>query len=432
MSTNSELLPRFQEFLIGQEGISRKYAPFFAYWVNSFTYYVNKRESVDLKEDINSFLEELKQDKEIENWQIEQAKTALEVYVDKYLLDEERIKSSLNKDSEIKYSKVIQKLRNVIRLKSYSYSTERTYTDWIRRFFEFIFEKGGVNEAKDIKEEDVVDFLSYLAIEKKVSSSTQNQAYNAILFLFRDVLDKEIKSLKKTVRLKRGPKLPVVLSIEEIKLLFEQVREKDLIILQLLYGCGLRLSELVRLRVLDIDFESSLIFVRGGEGQKCRTTILPMLVKKDLRKHLKKVEMTHVEDIEKGCGNVYLSESLSIKYPNSAKQWKWQYVFPSNKLSVDSRTGKVRRHHISDKAIQNIISNVVKRAKILKHATVHTLRHSFATHLLMDGINIRQIQKLLGHKSVETTMIYTHVVKNISKEIVSPLDRLKLKGATKI
>jgi integron integrase len=271
---------------------------------------------------------------------------------------------------------------------------------------------------------DVRDFLSYLALTKRVSASTQNQAFNALLFLFRDVLKIELGDLSKTVRAKRGQRLPVVLSPEEVQELFKKVKGLNLLIIQLLYGAGLRLMELARLRVKDIDFDSNLIFVRASKGDKDRTTILPQTVKDKLKLHIDQVKLFHDKDLAGGHGEVYLPDALERKYPNAAKEWGWQYVFPSSKLSVDPRSAKIRRHHISEKAIQNAVREAVEKAGIVKHASVHTLRHSFATHLLMNGVNIREIQNLLGHKHLETTMIYTHVIRDMVSVPRSPLDNL--------
>lgn len=245
-----------------------------------------------------------------------------------------------------------------------------------------------------------------------------------MLFLFRVILNIELTDLDKTVRAKRGVKLPVVLSIEEVQKLFKHIKNTEALMVQLLYGSGLRLMELARLRVKDIDFGSNLIFVRDGKGDKDRSTILPEAVKLPLQSHLEKVKLLHEEDLKSGHGDVYLPDALDRKYPNAGKEWYWQYVFPSLKLSVDPRSGKIRRHHISEKTIQNIARNAAKKAGIAKHVTVHTLRHCFATHLLMNGVNIREVQELLGHKNVETTMIYTHVMRDMANAPKSPLDML--------
>jgi len=319
-------------------------------------------------------------------------------------------------------------MRQALRIKHYSYRTERSYLEWAERLMDYTSEvKKKDVRAAGLDSGDVKDFLGYLALTKKVSSSTQNQAFNALLFLFRDVLKKELGDMSKTVRAKRGQKLPVVLSPEEVHSLFKHIKGLNLLILQLLYGAGLRLLELARLRVKDIDFDQNLVFVRGSKGDKDRTTILPQTVKDMLKKHLDEVKKLHDKDLSGGYGEVYLPDALERKYPNAAKEWGWQYVFPSSKLSVDPRSGKIRRHHIAEKTIQNAVKEAVQKAGIVKHASVHTLRHSFATHLLMNGVNIREIQNLLGHKHVETTMIYTHVLRDVVSVPQSPLDNLYMK-----
>jgi integron integrase len=238
------------------------------------------------------------------------------------------------------------------------------------------------------------------------------------------VLGIELKDMSNAVRAKRGPKLPVVLTVDEVNTLFESAEGQALLIIQLLYGSGLRLMELVRLRVQDIDFECNQVFVRSAKGDKDRMTVLPQAIKEQLRSHLEGIKELHQKDLEAGYGEVYLPDALERKYPNAAKQWIWQYVFPSARLSVDPRSGKVRRHHLSEKSIQITVANATRKSGIAKKVTVHTLRHSFATHLLMNGVNIREIQDLLGHRHVETTMVYTHVLRNMANAPRSPLDVL--------
>ncbi|MCP4252090.1 MAG: integron integrase, partial [Candidatus Scalindua sp.] len=284
----------------------------------------------------------------------------------------------------------------IIRIKHYSYSTERTYVDWMKRFFNYMVEVKGKDFSQSKPDSfDMKDYLSYLAIKRNVSSSTQNQAFNALLFLYRHILDIEVNGLEKTVRAKRGPKLPVVLTIEEVRKIFQLVEGTHLLFIQLLYGAGLRLKELARLRIQDVDFEMNNLAVRDGKGNKDRYTILADYVKTHLREHFEKVKELHEKDLKNGYGDVFLPGALERKYPNAGKEWRWQYIFPSARLSVDPRSGKIRRHHISEKAIQSAVAKAVKKAKIPKHATVHTLRHSFATHLLLNGVNLREIQELL-------------------------------------
>jgi integron integrase len=314
-------------------------------------------------------------------------------------------------------------MTRMIRLKHYSYSTERTYLQWTERFLAYAL-ASAKNSVADITSEDFKNFISHLALKQRVSSSTQNQAFNAILFLFKNVLGKEADDLSNTIRAKRGPKLPVVLSVDEVKQLFSHMSGTTLLMAEVLYGAGLRLMELARLRVKDIDFDASTIFVRSGKGDKDRSTILPAAVKEKLRDHLKRVKILHEKDLAAGYGQVHLPDALDRKYPKAGKEWAWQYVFPSAKLSIDPRSKRIGRHHFSEKTIQDAIKKALRKAVIPKHASVHTLRHSFATHLLMSGINIREIQDLLGHKHVETTMVYTHVLRNMSNAPLSPLDAL--------
>ncbi|MBI4652102.1 integron integrase [Candidatus Desantisbacteria bacterium] len=317
-------------------------------------------------------------------------------------------------------------MREAIRLKHYSYSTEKTYIDWAQRFYNYVLNEKKKNISElNFDENDLKDFLTYLAITRRVASSTQNQAFNALLFLFKNILNISVNNLGETVRAKRGPKLPVVLSTQEVQKVFAGSSGTRLLILKLIYGAGLRLMDLLRLRVKDIDFDYNTIFIRGGKGDKDRTTMLPQKIREDLIKHIEKVKALHEDDLNKGFGEVSLPNALDIKYPNAPKELGWQYVFPSANLSVDPRSGKIKRHHLNEKTVQNAMKNAVKKAGIIKHATVHTLRHSFATHMLMNGVNIIEIQDLLGHKNVETTMIYTHVMRDMSNAPKSPLDLLK-------
>lgn len=412
---SSDILLRFQEFLVKEKHIPEKNAPYYALWVNKFFSFSTSIDDEKFDNIFRQFLEHLSIQK-AEDWQLEQAEEAVKFYFQEFI-----------KGDGVS---ILSKLRKAIRLKHYSYSTERSYFDWAQRFFEYLVHIKKENvQTNTLHSEQVREYLTYLAVQKRVSSSTQNQAFNALLFLFRDVLNIELKDLNKTVRAKRGPKLPVVLSIEEIQKLFMHMEGKALLMAELLYGTGLRLMELARLRVQDIDFDNGLIFVRAGKQDKDRSTILPESVKEKLRLHLKEVKKIHEKDISSGYGEVYLPDALIHKYPNAAKEWGWQYVFPANKLSVDPRSGKIRRHHIDASSIQKVVRSAVRKAGIVKNATVHTLRHSFATHLLMNGINIREVQELLGHKNVETTMIYTHVMRDMSNAPKSPLDSLYEKQA---
>jgi len=422
----NRILPEYQDFLLSRSLVLAKNAPFYAHWVSKFLAFSNENQDLGSDLRVEKFLNQLKSQKKIADWQVRQADEALRLYIHHFLDGKTSVLSpNVPQERFPDISRILGEMRQAIRIKHYSYRTERSYLEWAERFIDYTSKvrKKDVRAA-GLDSGDVKDFLSYLALTKRVSSSTQNQAFNALLFLFRDVLKKELGDLSKTVRAKRGQRLPVVLSQEEVQALFEHVKGLNLLILHLLYGSGLRLLELARLRVKDIDFGQNLIFVRGSKGDKDRTTILPQTVKNTLKQHLDEVEKLHAKDLAGGYGEVYLPDALERKYPNAAKEWGWQYVFPSSKLSVDPRSGKIRRHHISEKTVQNGVKEAVQKAGIAKHASVHTLRHSFATHLLMNGVNIREIQNLLGHKHVETTMIYTHVIRDLVNIPKSPLDAL--------
>jgi integron integrase len=426
------VLQEFQEFLHSRRLVQQKYIPYYAYWASKFMSFSNKRTNINNELCVKEFLNQLQSQGNIADWQVKQADNALKLYIhhypghDKSILSPD-IPNNCKKIQNI--PQIIDELRRAIRIKHYSYSTERTYINWVKRFFYYVLnEKKKDIQQSGISSDDVKDYLSYLALKKRVTASTQNQAFNSLLFLFRDVLKLELNDLSKTVRAKRGQRLPVVLSIEEVVELLRHVKGVTGLVLQLIYGAGLRLMDAARLRVKDVDFGSDLLFVRDGKGNKDRTTILPELVKKTLKLHLEEVKSIHENDLKSGYGKVYLPNALERKYPNASKEWHWQYVFPSVKLSADPRNGKIRRHHIHEKTIQSALKSAVKKAGIPKHVSVHTLRHSFATHLLMNGVNIREIQQLLGHKNVETTMIYTHVLRDISKVPQSPLDSLHNSG----
>ena len=425
----NRILPEFQDFLLSRSLVPARNAPFYAHWVSKFLAFSNRNEDLGSNLRVQKFLNQLNSQMKIADWQIKQAEEALQLYIFNFLEGKTSVLSPNAPRTRLPdVSKILADMRQALRIKHYSYRTERSYLEWAKRFIDYTSKvKKKDVRAAGLDSGDVKDFLSYLALTRKVSSSTQNQAFNALLFLFRDVLKTELGDLSKTVRAKRGQKLPVVLSLEEVQALFKHVKGLNLLILQLLYGSGLRLLELARLRVKDIDFGQNLIFVRGSKGDKDRTTILPQTVKNILKKHLDEVKKLHAKDLAGGYGEVYLPDALERKYPNAAKDWGWQYVFPSSKLSVDPRSGKIRRHHISEKTIQNGVKEAVQKAGIVKHASVHTLRHTFATHLLMNGVNIREIQNLLGHKHLETTMIYTHVIRDVVSVPKSPLDHLYIK-----
>ena len=316
--------------------------------------------------------------------------------------------------------KILDQLRNKIRLCGYSIRTEKTYVDWSRRFILF----HGKKHPKDMGAEEVEQFLTNLAVRCNVAASTQNQAKCAILFLYKEILNHDLDWLKNVKSAKRSERVPVVLTKSEVEALLSALDGTYWMAGHILYGAGLRIMECVRLRVKDIDFEMNQITVRDGKGKKDRRTVLPNVIKDNLKRHLMKVKALHENDLSKGYGEVYLPFALERKYPSANKEWGWQYVFPSKIRSVDPRSGKTRRHHIDEKMVQRAIKKAAKISRIYKQASCHTLRHSFATHLLESGYDIRTVQELLGHKDVRTTMIYTHVLNKGGQGVISPSDRL--------
>lgn len=316
---------------------------------------------------------------------------------------------------------LLDRVRLAIRTRHYSHRTEKTYVGWIRRFLAFHQHR----DPSAMREEAIGHFLSRLASDRRVSASTQNQALNAILFLFRDVLGKEIGYVNGVVRAKRPKRLPVVLAKEEVRMILARLHGTEWIMAMLLYGAGLRLMECCRLRVKDIDFTRNEIRVRAGKGDKDRVTMLPAAVKEPLRRHLEQVKQQHEADIGNSYDGVSLPHALARKYPNAAKEWGWQWVFPASKLYQDHRqSGELKRHHLHESVLQRAVKEAVREAGIAKPASCHTFRHSFATHLLEDRYDIRTIQELLGHRDVSTTMIYTHVLNRGGHGVDSPADRL--------
>lgn len=317
-----------------------------------------------------------------------------------------------------KPSRLLDRVRSRIRVKHYSFRTEETYLGWIRRFILFHDKR----HPAEMGAREVEAFLSHLARVGKVAASTQNQALAALLFLYREVLAIKLPWLEDVTRAKRPQRLPVVLTVAEVRCLLGQMNGLWGLMARLLYGSGMRLMECVRLRVKDIDFSRHELLVRDGKGAKDRVTVLPDTLHTPLHSHLQFVKTQFEDDLEHGLGEVYLPFALARKYPNAASEWVWQYVFPSRKLSIDPRSRVKRRHHADEKGLQRAMKQAVRKAGLEKPATPHTLRHSFATHLLESGYDIRTVQELLGHKDVSTTMIYTHVLNRGGRGVRSPLD----------
>jgi len=315
--------------------------------------------------------------------------------------------------------KLLTKLKEEIRRRNYSYRTEKSYKQWIVKYVKF----HNMRHPDKLNEDDVVSFLNFLANQKNVSASTQNQALSAIVFLYKNILNKPLERLDHLKRAKKGMHLPIVLSEAEVKMILSQMKGVHKLIISLLYGSGLRISEALRLRVQDIDFDYNQIVVRSGKGLKDRVTMLPSSLKSDVKTQILKVKNLHQADLVKGYGQTVLPNALNVKYPGAEYEFKWQYLFPSRYRRVNPVNGLRFRYHISARDVRRSLNKANRTCDIPKKVTPHTFRHSFATHLLRNGYDIRTVQELLGHKSVKTTMIYTHVLNRGGHGVKSPLDQ---------
>ncbi len=314
--------------------------------------------------------------------------------------------------------RLLDQVREVCRVRHYSIRTEKAYIHWVKRYIYFHNKR----HPKDMGADEINAFLSWLAVTKNVAAATQNQALNALVFLYHQVLKADPGDFGDVVRAKKPKRLPVVLSREEVAAVLLNLHGEEWLMANLLYGSGLRLMECLRLRVKDLDFSQGEVVIREGKGDKDRRSMLPQLLVEPLTKHLNKVKAIHEDDLNAGYGQVWLPGALSSKYPSADREWKWQYVFPASRRSKDPESGLARRHHRYESVLQKTVKYAVRVAKITKPVGPHTFRHSFATHLLEAGYDIRTIQELLGHKDVSTTMIYTHVLNQGARGVLSPLD----------
>jgi len=315
--------------------------------------------------------------------------------------------------------RLLEQVRSAVRSRHYSHRTEQTYVMWIRRFILYHRKR----HPAQMGEPEIQGFLTSLAVNARVSASTQNQALSALLFLYKEVLGLDVARIEDVVRAKSPRRIPLVLTREEVHRLLGHLTGRTRLMATLLYGAGLRLLECCRLRVKDVDFTSNQIVVRGGKGQKDRIALLPAAIKEELARHLEVVRAQHLRDLDRRCGWVELPSSLGRKYPNAGRDWGWQWVFPATRVYFHRATRQRRRHHLHESVLQRAVKDAVRRAGLTKPASCHTFRHSFATHLLEDGYDIRTVQELLGHKDLSTTMIYTHVLNRGWGAVRSPLDR---------
>jgi integron integrase len=424
-------LSRFAEYLLRNRLVKDAHARYYVSWVRQFLQKAPADPRLSLVERLDQFLLSLRAEQRYADWQLEQAERAIRLYFHNFQNNtdwkataETTVQPAT--DGTIPRAATVAETRRILRLRHYSYRTEQTYLEWIERFFDYLRETGASSGPESVaaNEEGLKRFLAYLAIQRHVAASTQNQALNAVLFLFREILRIPVGDLQPGLRARRGERLPTVLSQDEVIALFKHLGGTPLLMAQLIYGGGLRVMECCRLRVKDVDFDQRFIIVRQGKGDKDRSTLLPEIAIPPLKAHLERVRRLHEDDLKAGVGAVYMPDALAVKYPNAPKEWGWQWVFPAKSLSVDPRGGTVRRHHVTDVMIQQAVRKAALQSGQVKPVSVHTLRHSFATHLLLNGVDIRQIQDYLGHVNVETTMIYTHVVRDLRRPAQSPMDLL--------
>ncbi len=405
----------FNDFLVLKCGVRKDYVKYYIFWLSEYVKYCNENLLEMKAEHTKQFLGKLSL--RYEEWQVKQADDTLRYYF--YF---QSMKNSFANHAAGSYSedwlRLYNETKNVLRLKHLSYSTEKIYLGWLGKFHEFL--KG--MPVDKIEQKDIRDFISSLAVGRQRSASSQNQAFNSLLFVYKNVLHKSPGDLSETVRAKKGEKIPVVMTSDECLKVIGNLKGVYKLMTQIIYGGGLRLAECIRLRIQDVDFERRVISVRGGKGEKDRETLLPDSIINNLQAHIAETKHVYDNDRANNIEGVKLPEGLDRKYPNAGKEWKWFWLFPSSNLSIDPRTAIVRRHHVQPITLQKQIKRAVDNAGIIKKASVHTFRHSFATHLLEAGYDIRTIQELLGHSNVQTTMIYTHIAKRNKLGVKSPLD----------
>jgi integron integrase len=416
-------LQQFGEFLLRARLVNQKAAPHCVRWVRRFLTRPASNEA--LADQALRFREELERSARVQDWQLRQADQAVRMYFVNFLQRTDWRSQPAAPTADAPQGTdplaVLEELRRRLRTRHYSYRTESSYADWVRRFLAYLSERQGMPHPR-VESGGVRDYLTHLAVRQRVSASTQNQAFCAILFLCRDVLGIDVEGVADVTRAKRGRRLPV--TVPETAALLGAMSGTTWLMAALIYGGGLRITECCEVRVKDLDFDQGLVFVRGGQGGKDRSTLLAETGRDELRAQLQRAEEIHRGDRQAGVAGVWLPDAVERKYPSAGREFGWFWVFPSHTLSTDPRAGIVRRHHLHESVLQKAVKAAAVKAGIHKPVSVHVLRHTFATHLLLSGVDIRQIQEYLGHANVETTMIYTHVVKELRNPARSPLDVL--------
>jgi integron integrase len=409
------MIEKFAAYLRDVHRIQERLTPYYLKWVKESYSHTKTPLKVPIKEAAKDVYLAYSANRR-EDWQIRQADESIRLYT--HFLSVSGDTPLLDRPALEDWREFGKEMTRVLRLRQRSIRTEQTYLHWLRRFYRFV--KG--KRPADLNGQDVVNFLSHLAVDRKVSASTQNQAFNALLFAYRHILNTDIEDLNTTVRAPRRKTLPSVLSRGEVMGLLDSMTGVYQLIAQVSYGCGLRISETLNLRVKDIEFDRGVVMIRDSKGGKDRQTVLPDSLKDTLQVHIRQVRTVHDQDRANGTPGVYMPGALDRKYPNAGMEWSWFWVFPAHNLSTDPRSGIVRRHFKYPSGYQKAIKLAAGKAGIAKRATSHTLRHSFATHLLESGTDLRTIQELLGHSDIKTTMIYTHVASKNKLGVKSPLD----------
>jgi integron integrase len=398
-----------------------KLIPYYEKWVSRYVEALRELgAATDDETGMNAFTARLKT--EWKDWHVDQARQAIRHYL--YYKRHSRYRPAFDESAaagkSVGEAALTEELVKVMRLMHLSARTEHAYRGWVSRFLAFV----GTRKPSSIDERDVRSFLSHLAVDRKVAAATQRQAFNALLFLCRHVLDVSVAGLDTVVRAKLGKTLPVVLSVQEVRKVLAHLKGIDRLMVIIIYGAGLRLGECLALRVKDVDFDRGCLTIRCGKGNKDRATLLPEMVVEALQRHLGSVKIRYLQDRARRVEGVWIPEALARKYPGAGTEWGWFWVFPSDRLSVDPESGLVRRYHVLPTSLQRAFKLAIAKSGVVKNASIHTLRHSFATHLVERGYDIRTIQELLGHADVSTTMIYTHVATKNKLGVASPANDL--------